>query len=263
MSTGLRHRLYVALDSEGRTKKGLSRLNLALAAAILASVTVAALETEPALAERHEAFFRSAEIVFFSIFAVEYLARLWSAVEDPRCGSGLKGRLRWMLSPTAIIDLLALAPVLVFAGATPAYLLRLFRLLRIVRLAKLGRFSRAWSLVAGVIALRRYELLLTLDVASVALLCSATLLYLVEGPVQPEAFGSIPRSLWWAVVTLTTIGYGDVYPVTALGRVLAGATAVVGIGLIAAPTGILAGAFSEALRDPAFVRDPEEDEPRA
>lgn len=240
-----RARLHRALNpAEGGR---LSLLNRLLACAIIVSILLAVLQTEPELV-RYTSAFEGVEIGLTLLFAVEYLARLWAAPEDPRLGGPVRGRMRWMLSPAALLDLVALVPALVFFGATPASMLRLLRLARILRLARLARFSRAWALMAGAVGSRRYELLLTLMMAGTALLVSATLLHLVEGEVQPKEFGSIPRSLWWAVVTLTTIGYGDVYPVTALGKVLAGITAVVGIGLIAAPTGILAAAFSDALQ---------------
>ena len=240
----LRARLHAALDPEAR--EGLSPLNLFLTLAILASVSLAVLDTEPTLVRRFGSAFWAADLVLTVVFLVEYAARLWTAPENPRFAGRFKGRLRWATSPAALIDLLALVPALVFVGATPAYLFRLVRLLRILRLARLGRFSRALHLIAAAVSSRRDELLVTLGAAVTAMLVAATLLYLVEGPSQPEAFGSIPRALWWAVVTLTTIGYGDVYPHTVLGKVLAGLTAVVGIGLIAAPTGILAAAFSDA-----------------
>ncbi|MBB5744539.1 ion transporter [Brevundimonas variabilis] len=241
---GLRARLHCALDV-GRTGK-LSALNMALIVAILLSVLVAVLDTEATIARPMATLFTGLDILFLVLFGVEYLARLWTAPETPRYAHPVWGRLRWMVSPAAIIDLLALAPALIFAGATPAYLFRLFRLLRILRLAKLGRFSRAWTLMAEAVASRRAELLLTLGAACMVMLVSACLLYLIEGESQPDKFGSIPRSLWWAVITMTTIGYGDVFPVTPLGKLVAALTAVAGIGLIAAPTGILAAAFSDA-----------------
>ena len=255
MSTSLRRRVYEALDPRG--KRGLSGINLVLMLFIVTSVAMAIVETEDTVSQAYPTVFNIAEVVFAVVFGVEYLTRLWVAPEDPRCGTGWKARLRWMASPTAIIDLLALAPALLLTGGSPSYLLRVFRLLRIIRLAKLGRFSKAFSLVVGVVASRRFELLVTLAAAGVALLGSATLLYMVEGSVQPDKFGSIPRALWWAVITMTTIGYGDVYPTTALGRFIGGVTAIIGIGLIAAPTGILAGAFSEALRGRRLDEDEE------
>ena len=237
-----RRRLHDHLDP-ARGPEGLSWLNRFLIAAILASVAVALVETESSVLTGRQAYFRTAELVFAAIFSVEYVARFWTAAE----GGGWRARLRWMVSPAALIDLLAIAPAIFAVAGAPSYVLRLVRLLRILRVAKLGRFSKAWNLAARAVASRRYELLLALYAAVFVMIVSATLLYLVEGPTQPEKFGSIPRALWWSVVTLTTIGYGDVYPETGFGRVLAGITAVLGIGLIAIPTGILAAAFSDAL----------------
>ena len=240
----LRARVHDALDPNDRR---LTAVEVVLALAILASVAFAVLETEPLVASRAPRAFMVAEAVFLVLFGAEYLARLWSAPENPRFNRRF-GRLRYALTPGALIDLLAIAPALFVAAPTPAYVLRLFRLARVLRLAKMGGFARAWIVMGQALASRRYELLLTLGCAGIALLVSATLLHLVEGAAQPDKFGSIPRALWWAVVTLTTIGYGDVFPVTPVGKVLAGFTAVIGIGLIAAPTGILAAAFSEACR---------------
>lgn len=239
----LRRKLRDQLEPAWRPD-GVSWLNRFLIAVILASVAVALLETEPTVARGREHIFRALELGFAAIFVVEYAVRFWTAAEQ----GGWRARLRWVVSPAAIIDLIAILPAIFAAVAAPSYLLRLVRLLRILRVAKLGRFSRAWSLLAQALASRRYELLLTFYGAVFIMIISATLLYIAEGQVQPEKFGSIPRALWWSVVTLTTIGYGDVYPETLLGRVFAAMTAVFGIGLIAAPTGILAAAFSDALQ---------------
>ena len=132
--------------------------------------------------------------------------------------------------------------------AAKPFVLRIFRLMRILRLIKLGRMSLAMNYLIEAITARRVELLLSFFVGLFFLILSASALYVVEGEVQPDKFGSIPRTLWWAAVTLTTIGYGDVYPVTPLGKVFAGLVAFAGIGLIALPTGILAAAFSEAVQ---------------
>ena len=119
------------------------------------------------------------------------------------------------------------------------------RIVRLIALAKFGRYSIALSQLIRAFVRRRYELLMSLVIAGLVFLIAATGMYAIEGSVQPEAFGSIPRALWWALTTLTTVGYGDVYPVTPLGRVFAGLMAVAGIGLIAMPAGILAAAFTE------------------
>jgi len=243
----LRRSLHEALDPSARTT-GLSALNLALCLAILGSVAATIVETDPTISNGRESLFRAIELGFGSLFALEYLGRLWIAPEREPNRPPWAARLRWATSPSALIDLIALAPVLLVTAGAPLLVLRLFRLLRILRLAHMGPMSRALDLVAQALSARRYELTVTLALGGMLLVLASALLYLVEGAVQPETFGSIPRALWWGVVTLTTIGYGDVYPVTPLGKALAGLTAVFGIGLIAAPTGILAASFSEALR---------------
>lgn len=242
----LRHRLFCWLEPAARPE-GLTFANKFLATAIVVSVAFAIADTEASLAQRFATIFSVAEVGFTSLFLTEYIARLWIAPEDARFAQPFWGRLRWMLTPTAIIDLIALIPALVFLGAGPVYILRLFRLARILRIAKLGRMSAAMRLMGEAVAERRFELLVSLAVAAILLVLSSTAMYLAEGTTNPDAFGSIPRAMWWSIVTLTTIGYGDVFPTTLGGRMIAGVTALCGIGLIAAPTGILSAAFSDAL----------------
>lgn len=150
--------------------------------------------------------------------------------------------------PATWVDIVVLVITFVPLAGLNGQALRLVRLLRILRIAKLGRMSRTFRQLVAAIASRRYELILTMLLAIGLVLAGASLLYWAEGEVQPDKFGSIPRALWWAVVTLTTIGYGDVYPITPLGKVFAGAVAFAGIGLIAMPAGILAAAFSDAMQ---------------
>lgn len=241
----LRARLYRQLDPAAR-RQGLSPTNLALAAIIVVASVVAIVATEPSLHDRNARLFWMAEWVFGGVFLVEYLARLWVAPERPDVAGPWRARLRFMLSFGGIIDLLTIIATLT-PGAPAGPLLRAFRLLRVLRLAKLGRMSSAWRHIGDAITSRRAELLLSLFAGVGLMVFSATLLYLAEGDAQPDKFGSIPRALWWAVATLTTIGYGDIYPVTPLGKLLASVTAITSIGLIALPTGILAAAFSDAM----------------
>ncbi|MGB2816449.1 MAG: potassium channel family protein [Burkholderiaceae bacterium] len=243
----LRRRLYRALEPSEHHGPGLSRLNLFIVGAIVLSVMFAIVESEHDLYEQSPGLFHWIEFGFSIVFLIEYVARLWVAPEDPRYRGGFRGRLRYALTPAALLDLLAVTPLLLHAVGGEAYVVRMLRVVRVLRLAKLGRFTVATRALSEAIHARRYELLISFGVAFFILLVTSTLMYIVEGHVQPETFGSIPRSMWWAVATLTTVGYGDAVPVTALGRVLGGVTAATGIGLIAMPTGILAAAMSDAI----------------
>ena len=243
----LRAKLYRHLETAHSPDGGLSWVNRGIVILILATTVFVVLETEPALRAAAPDFFRIAEWIVMLLFSVEYLARAYAAGEDPRY-AGLRGRLRYLVSVWALIDLLAILPFFLTAGAHNAFLMRLLRLLRLLRLARLGRFSRAWIALSDAIHERRFELGLSGALAFLVMLISSSFLYLLEGAAQPEAFGSIPRALWWSVATLTTVGYGDVTPITVFGRIFAGFTAIAGVGLIAMPTGILAAAFSEAMR---------------
>lgn len=243
-----RHALYVQLDPLARRARGLSPLNKLLVVLIILAEAAAVIETEPMISQGRETFFRALELLFGFAFLVEYAARLWVAVESPAFAVRKFPRLRYALTPAAIIDLLAILPALLALSVGGSLVLRLFRILRILRLAKLGRMSRAWKDIAAAVHSRRAELLLTLALALIAMLVASTFLYWAEADAQPDKFGSIPRALWWSVVTLTTVGYGDVYPVTPLGKFFASVLAIGGIGLIALPTGILAAAFSDAMQ---------------
>jgi voltage-gated potassium channel len=138
-------------------------------------------------------------------------------------------------------------------------LLRLFRLMRILRLARLGRFSLGMRHLSQAVTDRKEELLLSLMPATFVLVSSAAGVYLIEGENDPQTFGSIPRAMWWSVCTLNTVGYGDIYPHTVLGKILGGVTSIAGIGLIAMPTGILAAAFSAAFQRTRIAREGDAD----
>jgi voltage-gated potassium channel len=248
-----RQLLYRQLDPRSWPHHGLSPLNRVIGLLIMASVLVAVVDSEPTVMAGHELMFRRIEIGFGLLFALEYLARLWTCVEHPGPHDSsrwpaLAARWRFACSPAGLFDLLALAPLAVAGLGSEVYVLRLVRVLRVLRLARLGQFSSAMRLLTDAVRSRRFELLASAAVSMVILLISSTLLYLVEGPAQPETFGSIPRAIWWSVETMTTVGYGDAVPQSPLGKLLAGLTAILSIGFIAMPTGILAAAFSDALQ---------------
>jgi voltage-gated potassium channel len=238
---------------EGR---GLSPANKCIALAIVVAAAIAVLDTEPTLSTDPavESVFGWLSTGFAVFFIIEFLVRLWAIGEDPRY-RGLTGRLRYLVTPVAIVDLLAIVPFLIASGlASDSFVLRLVRLMRIISLARLGGMSDAARLLMSAIYERRHELSLAFCIAGGVLLFAATALYMVEGDVQPTIFGSIPRALWWAIITLTTVGYGDAYPITVLGKILGGITALCAVGVIAMPTGILAAAFSDAFQKRARSR---------
>ena len=248
MALAVRRQAYEQLEPRARGEAGLSLTNKFLVVCIIVASALAILDTEPMVSSGREQAFRIAELAFGGIFSVEYLLRLWIAPENPQWAQYRFPRLRYAFSVQAIIDFLAIVPTFFAFGGGGSVLLRFFRVLRIMRLAKLGRMSTAWHDLATALSERRHELILTVSIAGFVLLVASTLMYWAEADAQPDKFGSIPRAMWWCIVTLTTVGYGDAFPVTLMGKMLAGLVALAGIGLIAMPTGILAAAFSDVVQ---------------
>jgi voltage-gated potassium channel len=257
-ATRLRQTVWRQVDPEAYEHDGLSLTNRAVVWLVAFSSVLAILETEPTIETRAPWAFARVEWVIAILFLVEYLIRLWAEGEDPKY-QGVRGRFRYALTPAAIIDLMSFLPSLVapfLPGVSNLMLLRIFRLIRILRLARLGRFSTAMRHLSEAVSERREELLLSLMLASFVLVFSAAAMYILEGDNDPKTFGSIPRAMWWSVCTLTTVGYGDAYPHTVLGKICGGLTSIAGIGLIAMPTGILAAAFSDAFQRTRTAREP-------
>lgn len=244
-------KLSRALDPEMRPEPGLSRTNTVIVYLIILSILLGVLETEQPLADQYTLGFKIAHALFFVIFAGEYVLRLYVARLNPRYGASWK----YAVTFASLFDLCVLISFLMPFFGLDAALLRMFRAARLVRLARLGRYSLAMKMIGDAISARRYELGISVVAAAGLMLLSSSALYMAERHLQPEDFGSIPRAMWWSVATLTTVGYGDIVPVTVLGRMAAALTALTGIGLIALPTGILAGAFAEALKNIKTTRE--------
>lgn len=204
------------------------------------------IETVDQVYHRH---FFYLEVFSIVVFTLEYGTRIWSIVDTPeyqqKAGTNLQKRLRYIRSPLAIIDLLAILPFyLGFIIETDLRYLRVFRLLRVF---KLTRYSRAMQLLLNVFKEERYSLFAAFSVLFIIMLVAACAMYTLEKDLQPEHFSSIPQAMWWSLVTLTTVGYGDVTPITGLGKLFGGLITIVGIGMVALPAGILASGFSEQL----------------
>lgn len=182
-------------------------------------------------------------------FTIEYLLRLWSCTVDSRFRNPVLGRIRFALRPLLIIDLVAILPFyLPIIIPFDLRFLRALRLIRILRMLKMGRYSESLRLFASVLKSKKEELVIAVFVTFILLIVSSSLMYFVENEAQPENFSSIPDAMWWGVATMTTVGYGDVYPVTPVGRFLGAIIAILGIGMFALPAGILASGFVEEIQ---------------
>jgi voltage-gated potassium channel len=220
---------------------------------ILINVTAVVFESIPEWRALYEPIFLTIEIVSVSIFTVEYLLRLWSSVEHPpyRGLSAGMARLRHALHPMSLVDLFAILPF--FLSFFFEQDLRVLLAFRLIRFFKLARYSPGLTSLMDAVYAERHALIACAVIQFGAVLTTATLMHLVEHQVQPVAFGSIPAAMWWSVVTLSTVGYGDVIPVTNLGKVIGAFTMMLGLVMLALPVGIIASAFAREIQRHEFV----------
>lgn len=220
-------------DDRGRVSFG--RFDYLIQVLIVLSLIAFAIETLPSLSTKWLRYLRIFEVVTVSIFTIEYILRLLLC----------KPRLSYAFSFFGAVDLIAILPFYLSTGIDLRSI-RAFRLLRLFRLLKLARYSAAMQRFQRAFLIAREELVLFGAVALIVLYLSSVGIYYLERDAQPEAFGSVFHSLWWAVTTLTTVGYGDAYPITTGGRILTFFVLVVGLGIVAVPTGLFASALSRA-----------------
>ena len=214
---------------------------------IALNILVIMLETVPNLHNRFGREFAVFELVSVIIFSIEYALRLWVSVESEFRGSPLRKRLRYTFSLTALIDLAAILPFYLAILPIDMRFLRAVRLMRIFRVFKIGRYSNSIGTMVRVFRKKRDDLLVTLAVILILLIVVATTMFHIENAAQPDVFANIFQAMWWGIVTVTGVGYGDMYPVTLAGKVLGGLIALLGIVTIALPIGILGAAYVEAL----------------
>ncbi len=247
----MRARIHDILEMSD-TKDPFCRIfSLFIVSLILLNVVCIVLESMDEIERHYRDLFWSIEIGSTLVFALEYLLRLWSSVESKENGgtpkSDSRKRIQYIFSPMAIIDLIAFLPSLLQV-LFPGIDLRFLRILRLLRVFKLTRYFSTFELLFNVLYEERKNLAGIFVILIVILVMAASALYLVERDVQPEKFGSIPQAMWWAIAALTTVGYGDVYPQSYLGQILGSLVTILGIGMVALPSGILASAFSEQMR---------------
>ena len=250
-----RNRVYQILELTDPEDKTSRFVSFAIVGLIIINVLAIVLESIPSFYSAYgEVFFRL-EIASCIVFIIEYLLRVWASVEDPATAQdefgmqipNSKRRINFMLKPLAIIDFLAFVPIflqLLFPGVD----LRFLRALRLLRVFKLTRYFQSFEMILEVLHDEWRSLAGTMFIMLVILVIAACGLYYIERDIQPDKFGSIPEAMWWAMAALTTVGYGDAYPITPIGKIIGSIVTLLGIGMVALPSGILASSFSERMR---------------
>ncbi len=244
----IRKRIWTLLEPASDSDNLSRVVDIFLVSLIFFNILSVILETVESLYQQYELQFRYFEYFSVLIFTIEYFARLWSCVENKdEKKSNSQLRIRYIFSFSAIVDAMAILPSLL-AFIYPTVDLRFIRALRIVRLLKFSRYSSSINNLLLVVWDQRKSFGAAFFILFIALIISSSGMYLVEKDVQPDKFGSIPQAMWWSVVTLTTVGYGDAFPITSIGKTFGSIIIILGIGTVALPSGILAAAFTEFSR---------------
>lgn len=238
-----------ATEHEDKPKKDLDYFDIFIFVLIILNAVAVILETVNSIEQNFGIYFFWFEVFSVAVFTIEYLLRLWSCTSQEEYSHPFFGRLKFIFTPLALIDLLAILPFYLAFTALDLRFIRTLRLFRLLRVMKLVRYSSSISLFGKVLRKRREELIVTASIVLILMVLSASFMYFAEHEAQPEAFPDIPSSMWWAIVTLTTVGYGDVFPVTTMGKVFAAMIAILGIGMFALPTGILGASFVEEMEN--------------
>jgi voltage-gated potassium channel len=246
----IKTRLYNILEANHEGGIPGRLLEIFIITLIFLSLITVVLETVEPIYKKNPDFFYDFEAFSVIIFTIEYVLRLWSCTSDSKYKKSVKGRIRFALTPLAIIDLVSILPFYIPMVITLDFrFFRALRLFRIFRILKIGRYFESLRLIGKVFSNKKEELAITVFMVLILLLVVSCLMYFVENQAQPKAFASIPMSMWWGVATLTTVGYGDVYPVTPLGKFFGAIISLLGIGLFALPTGILGSGFVEEIQN--------------
>lgn len=252
----IRERIFRIVDEDNRDYRPSRIFNGAIIFLIILNVVAIIFESDDALAVNYKWLWDEIELYSVIVFGLEYLMRLFTADYRYAKSKGVMPFLRYIISPLAIIDLLAILPSILIIIA-PYYspltqlmdlrFVRLLRTMRLLRIFKITRYSNSLRLIGSVLREKRRDLGVTIFIVFIMIIISSTLMYHVEHEAQSDQFPNILSTFWWAVATLTTVGYGDVYPITGMGKLLSGIIAILGIGLVALPTGILSSAFVERM----------------
>lgn len=243
-------RLYQILEKSQKDDLPSFIFDIFIFTLIILNIIFTMLETIEPIDRQFSRIFSYFEVVSVIIFTIEYILRVWTITCNKRYKRGLKGRIKYALSFIALVDLFAILPFyLPFILTIDLRFLRAMRLFRIMRILKISRYSHALASIIRVLKKKAEDLWLTVFVVFLMLVVSSSIMYYVEREAQPETFNNIFQAFWWGIVTLTTVGYGDMLPITPIGKILGGLISILGIGLVAIPSGILASAFQEDLSE--------------
>lgn len=234
---------------EGTTNDKISKgFQIFIVTLISVNVLVVIIETEESVLDEYGYLFTPFEVFSVVIFTGEYAGRLVVCKLNPKYQNSRFGIIRYVFTPMMLVDLAAILPFFLPFVIADLRIIRIIRLLRLFRLFKLARYSDPMKTLGDVIKAKAGDLAVAFFILFIVLIFASSLMYYAEFEAQPETFSSIPASMWWGIITLTTIGYGDTYPVTVLGKIIGAGVAVIGIAVYAIPTGIMASAFTEQLR---------------
>jgi len=246
-NSSIRAIFFDVLEAESPKRRWAKPLRLFLIAVILINVIAVVLESVHGLEMKYAILFWVIEMVSVVIFTLEYVMRLWVAPEADSISAQqpLRSRIHYASRPLSLVDLLAILPF--YLSSLLSLDLRMLRVLRLLRLLKLVSYFRGINLLADVFRAELIPLTAAMLMMFIIMVLAASGMYLAEHNIQPQTFGSIPAAMWWAIVTLTTVGYGDVVPVTLAGKIIGAMIMLLGIGMVALPAGMLASRFSEEL----------------
>jgi voltage-gated potassium channel len=245
----LRRRLYLTL--EPTEKGGLTEriFELFLICIIILNILAIVLDSVQSIRVEYDTVFKQFEIFSLIFFTVEYILRIYSIVEKPKYSDPVKGRLKFARTPLAIVDLLSFLPFYLVFLPMDLRFLRIFRLMALFRVFKIARYLHALNIFKRVLNDRKEQLVLSFIFILFVLVIISFVMFYTENDAQPEKFSSIPATMWWGISTITTVGYGDMVPMTPLGKFLGGIFAITGVGLLALPAGILSSGFFEMLHN--------------
>jgi len=244
----LRKRIWEILDVARPEDKASRAVHLFILSLIALNVVALILETVRDVHGSAPRLFRAFEVFSVAAFTVEYVLRVWSCTASEQFARPVRGRLAFARTPLAVIDLWAILPFYLPWLGVDLRFMRSVRFSRFFRVMKIARYSHTLRVFGRVFRRKKAELVAVAFIMFLLLLLASSAMYFAEGEAQPEQFSSIPASMWWGIMTLTTVGYGDVYPVTPLGKIISGLVAVLGVGAFALPAGILGAGFVEEMQ---------------